>query len=114
MNGPPFHVSPLLEMPGISHGFFGRKGGVSSGEFASLNTGPGSSDKADDVAENRLRCVTALGAASSALLTAYQVHSADVIALYAPWKGDPPKVDGLVTATPGLRSEEHTSELQSH
>ncbi|MBL4620032.1 MAG: peptidoglycan editing factor PgeF [Marinicaulis sp.] len=102
MSGPPFLASPLLNAPGLSHGFFSREGGVSSGEFASLNAGPGSSDNTDDVAENRLRCATALGAAPSSLLTAYQVHSADVLAIEAPWKDDPPKVDGLVTATPGL------------
>lgn len=33
---------------------------------------------------------------------ARQVHSADVLAVSAPFPGDPPEVDALVTATPGL------------
>jgi len=33
---------------------------------------------------------------------ARQVHSADVLAVSAPFKGDPPEVDALVTVTPGL------------
>ena len=41
---PPFLVSPLLDLPGIPHGFFSRDGGVSRAPYASLNTGPGSGD----------------------------------------------------------------------
>jgi polyphenol oxidase len=31
----------------LTHGFFTRKGGASSGVFAGLNCGPGSTDQAD-------------------------------------------------------------------
>ena len=44
-----------LESPEITHGFFGRMGGVSQGIFASLNCGPGSGDTRADVIENRRR-----------------------------------------------------------
>ena len=38
---------------GVPHGFFGRRGGVSTGLFAGLNAGLGSSDDPDRVRENR-------------------------------------------------------------
>ena len=36
------------------------------------------------------------------LIVAKQVHSPDVAVVEKPWPGDPPEVDALVTATPGL------------
>ncbi len=36
------------------------------------------------------------------LVLARQVHSADVVAVMAPWDGDPPEADALVTAQGGL------------
>ena len=51
-----------LSRPGIAHGFFGRRGGVSEGIYASLNCGPGSGDDRAKVIENRRRATQALGA----------------------------------------------------
>jgi len=102
MSAPPFLTSSLLEGPGAAHGFFSRMGGVSSAPFASLNTGLGTDDHADDVAENRRRCADALGVSARHLLTCYQIHSPDVITVSAPWKSTPANADGLVTNTPGL------------
>jgi copper oxidase (laccase) domain-containing protein len=39
-----FLTSPRLEVPGVRHAFFTRKGGVSTGIYASLNLGRGSGD----------------------------------------------------------------------
>ena len=47
--------SEHLVAHGISHAFFTRNGGVSSGVYASLNGGVGSSDNPECVAENRAR-----------------------------------------------------------
>lgn len=99
---PPFLVSPLLDRPEISHGFFSRDGGVSPAPYTSLNTGPGSDDDPDNIAENRRRCAAALGLTLGRLVTCYQVHSPDVRIINSPWPGGPEKVDGLVTRTPGL------------
>ncbi len=47
--------SPLLDNArphGIRHGFFTRKGGVSEGIYSGLNTGVGSADDQQRVAEN--------------------------------------------------------------
>ncbi len=48
----------------IRHGFFTRKGGASSGIFAGLNCGPGSSDLSEVVAINRARVADAMGVAA--------------------------------------------------
>lgn len=60
-------------LDGIPHGFFGRRGGVSTGELASLNCGLGSGDDPALIAENRRRVAEAVlpGAALTGL---YQVH----------------------------------------
>jgi polyphenol oxidase len=46
----------------------------------------------------------ALGALlpGASLVLARQVHSPQVVTVAAPWRGDPPEADALVTATPGL------------
>lgn len=99
---PPYLVSPLLDDAGVAHGFFSRAGGVSEPPYATLNTGPGSDDRPEDIAENRRRCAVALGVAPDKLMTAYQVHSPHVRVVEGPWANDPEKVDAMVTKTPGL------------
>ena len=99
---PPHLASAQLDAPNVIQGFFGREGGVSTGAYASLNTGPGSDDAPDAVAENRKRCAEALGVAPDRLVTAHQLHSAEAVFVEAPWDGPPAKVDALVTKTPGL------------
>jgi YfiH family protein len=86
-----------------AHAFFTRRGGVSQGVYSSLNGGVGSQDDPASVAENRARMARALGVAPENFLVPYQVHSADALAVSAPWPADErPRCDGLVTATPGL------------
>jgi len=92
--------SVLAALPGVRHGFFTRRGGVSEGLYASLNVGLGSADDPAAVRENRRRAAAALGA--TGLVTVHQVHSADVAAAAGPWPGDPPRADALVTTTPGV------------
>lgn len=86
----------------VSHGFYGRQGGVSTGLYASLNSGPGSDDDAANVAENRARIAGDIGApAPHHLVSLYQVHSARAVALTAPPSGRP-EADAMVTTVPGL------------
>ena len=94
-----------LRLDGISHGFFTREGGHSTGLFSSLNCGMGSGDDRAVVAANRAQVAAKLGVAPECLLSAYQVHSAEAVLVSGPWSGDPedrPRVDGLVTRTPGV------------
>lgn len=95
--------APELSLPGIRHGFFGRKGGVSQGLYASLNCGLGSNDDAANVVENRNRAAAHLGIDGAHLLTVYQIHSPDVVVVTKPWtRGDQPKADAMVTKEPGI------------
>lgn len=97
---PPLTPAPLLSgISGLSHGFFGRRGGVSGGIYESLNSGEGSGDDPRNIAENRARIGAAIGA--KWLLSCYQVHSPDVVRVTAPWD-ERPKADAMVTDRPGL------------
>jgi purine-nucleoside/S-methyl-5'-thioadenosine phosphorylase / adenosine deaminase len=91
-----------LQSPDIANGFFGRKGGVSQGIFASLNCGPGSDDARVDVIENRRRVADALGTGAR-LLTLYQIHSPNAVTVNAPWNiGEGPQADAMVTNVPNI------------
>jgi YfiH family protein len=93
----------LSELAGIHHGFFTRSGGVSHGVYATLNGGVGSNDAPENVAENRARMAVALGVAPDHLLTAYQIHSPDVVVAEQPWtQANRPRADAIVTRTPRL------------
>src|SRR5690606_13562096 len=92
-----------LDLPGIAHGFFTREGGVSEGLYASLNCGFGSGDEPDRVAENRARAMRRLELAPHSLVTCYQIHSATVVEVEAPWRREEaPRADALVTTRRGL------------
>lgn len=89
----------LAEVP---HGFLSRIGGVSTGELAGLNCGPGSGDEAVAIAENRARVVTAVSPGAR-LVMVYQVHSPDCVTVREPWADqDRPHADAMVTDVPGL------------
>jgi len=92
----------LTAQTGIAHGFFERNGGVSSGIYATLNTGLGSNDRREDVLENRRRVADAMAVPPEHLLTLYQVHSADVVHVRSPADAKAVKADAMVTTTPGL------------
>ena len=85
----------------VRHGFFTRKGGVSSGIFEGLNCGPGSSDQAEAVDQNRAKVAQAMQVPPEALHTLYQVHSATVIS-DVPEMQSRPKADAMVTDRPGV------------
>ncbi|AZB63175.1 peptidoglycan editing factor PgeF [Cereibacter sphaeroides] len=93
------------------HGFFTRKGGASSGVFAGLNCGPGSSDLAEVVTINRARVAEAMGVAADRLVTVNQVHSPDVLTVTEPL-AERPRADALVTAVPGLAIAVLTADCQ--
>ena len=96
----PLHLSKLA---GIRHAFFTRAGGVSQGVYATLNGGVGSNDAPDKVNENRARMAAALGVTPDHLLSAYQIHSPDVVVADKPWpRENRPRADAIVTRTPRL------------
>lgn len=84
----------------LRHGFFTRRGGASSGVFAGLNCGTGSSDQREVVAINRARAADAMGVGPDGLASVHQIHSADVVTVTAP--GQHGKADAMVTDMPGV------------
>jgi YfiH family protein len=97
----PILAPELSAMVGVRHAFFTREGGVSSGVYASLNGGLGSSDDASCVAENRRRMTEHLGL--DALVSLHQIHSPDAVVVEQPWARDQrPRADGMATARAGL------------
>src|SRR6266566_2731111 len=94
--------SANLSVREATHGFFGRRGGVSKGIYESLNCGPGSQDLRDDVMENRKRATAALSP-DATLVTLYQVHSVQAVTVTAPWPiPENPKADAMATDRPGI------------
>lgn len=90
----------LLE--GVSHGFFGRRGGVSQGVVAGLNVGLGAGDDDAAVQRNRALAVEAV-LPGARLATVYQIHSPDCVTVVEPWPdAGRPQADALVTDRPGL------------
>lgn len=94
-----FQDTTLFDDKQVSHAFFGRKGGVSTGIFASLNCGLGTGDDPNAVQENRWRAADSIGA--KAVLTAYQVHSADCMIITKPFE-ERPRIDSMVTDKPDI------------
>ena len=96
----PFVTAAPLD--GTRHGFFGRRGGVSSGELASLNCGLGSGDDPALIAENRRRVTDAV-LPGATLTGVYQVHgSRCVIVDDETDLAARPEADALATRTPGI------------
>jgi YfiH family protein len=95
----------------VKHGFFTRKGGASSGVFAGLNCGQGSTDQSEIVAINRGRVADAMGVQPENLLGVHQVHSATAITVDAPLT-EKPRADALVTRTPGIALSVLTADCQ--
>jgi polyphenol oxidase len=81
-----------------NHGFFTRQGGVSTGDYYSLNCGFGSGDNRDHVQQNRDIVLEHLGGRK--LITAFQTHS-DICHIVT---GNEEKLEGdsLVTNKPGI------------
>jgi YfiH family protein len=95
----------FVAAPGIAarHGFFTRRGGVSTGPYASLNCAWSGQDSRDAILENRRRAAAAVGAELPNLIGLTQVHGPDVVRVETPWRpGEGPRADAAVTATPGI------------
>jgi YfiH family protein len=90
------------ELP-APHGFFTRRGGVSSGDYASLNCSLSGQDERAAVLENRARAARAVGAEPGRLLGLSQVHGAVCVTVEHGWEiGAGPAADAMVTKCAGL------------
>ncbi|MGN1121788.1 MAG: polyphenol oxidase family protein [Eubacteriales bacterium] len=109
-NGIPYYVSPILEQADFAHMFCTRHGGVSGGDFASLNVSTARKDRAGctdsplSVGENYRRALAILSAAPAQACGAHQVHGAQVREVtlrdggrgVVPEKEPMPDADGLL------------------
>lgn len=72
----------LAEMEGIKHGFFTRNGGVSKGDYDSLNCSPNSDDTIENVMQNRQGVLDTLQLGdASTLYGLNQIHSTRVFVI---------------------------------
>lgn len=96
--------------PGVVAAVSARHGGVSTGEFASLNMSFSSGDDGDCVRENRRRFLAALDMELSQLVSCSQVHGIQVVQVTQADRGRGateketaiPACDGLMTNERGL------------
>lgn len=94
------YQSELLKPYGqVTHGFFTRHGGVSSGPFDSLNFGMSRGDTLDNVVENKRRLSTHFNVPEEHVILMHQVHGNEIHLIEAPCflEGD-----GLITSKKGF------------
>jgi YfiH family protein len=91
-------------LSGVRHGFSTRRGGVSSGRYATLNVGGKWGDDPERVAHNRRRLAAAGGFDLAQLYTAKQVHGARVALVVegtVPERVAETEADVVATSVPG-------------
>ena len=101
---------PILEDTGlVSHAFSTRLGGVSKGDFATMNFSFTRGDDRDDVLENYRRMAAALGVDRERMVLTWQTHTTNVRRVTDEDEGkgivrdrDYRDVDGLITDIPGI------------
>ena len=89
----------LLKQKKISHGFFNRNGGSSSGIYKSLNCGPGSNDNKNNIKKNLKIVKNRINKKSKKIFLIHQIHSNKFIFIDRNFKLDTRKikVDAIVT-----------------
>lgn len=92
----------LGSLDGIMHGFFGRRGGVSEGPFASLNVSLRNADETSAAWTNRTRIADHFENVPERLIVLRQVHGTEIFDARLPFDPhDPPEGDGVVSSEPG-------------
>ena len=108
--GVPFLSFPLLEETGIvTQGFSTRLGGVSEGDYSSMNVSFTRGDREEAVRENYRRLGEAIGFDCESLVCSDQTHTTNVRVMTEADRGkgfvrpkDYRDVDGMITNVPGL------------
>jgi polyphenol oxidase len=97
-------VCEPLEEAGFTNAFSTRLGGVSHLPKEALNLTTFKGDTPENVAENRRRFLTAIGAEGALIVTARQTHSTDrcVIKSVEQARGFRDECDALITRLPGV------------
>lgn len=87
---------------GVHHGFFMRKGGVSSGYYESLNIGFSTKDDPKKILENRARVAKQINLNPEQLIFLNQIHSGNVALINKKNYQDSFQADSLVTKEKNL------------
>ncbi len=89
----------LEKFKNIKHGFFNKKGGVSSGIYKSLNCGIGSNDKKNNVLKNLSIVSKKIGCSERKLVLLNQTHSSKFYFIDKNYKFNNKKIkaDALIT-----------------
>ena len=101
-----YYQFEALRACGVNHGIFTRRGGVSQGQWASLNMSCSTGDAAEAVYENRRRALEALGLQPERACTAWMVHGCQVrVVQPEDWRvsaANDVRADALVTQARGV------------
>lgn len=100
----------LEECTGLSHFVTTRHGGVSSGNYSSMNPGLYTHDLPEHIEKNRQILCEALTIAPDKLITPHQIHSDRILAIDKSWIANDDSykcetldsTDALVTEVPGI------------
>lgn len=103
-----FVHSQVLKRIGISHGWFMRFGGVSSGLFESLNGKKGAGDNIENVDKNRRRACDTLELNSQKLM--HIIHSFETNILVAKRAGEFKNFDASISSREGLVLSQTTAD----
>lgn len=103
-NGVPYLSYPLFERTGIvNHGFSTRLGGVSQGEWATMNISAARGDDPEHVRKNRERIAQAIGVSVEDFTYTNQTHTTTVAVAEEKDRGKQfTETDGIVTDVPGI------------
>ena len=109
-DGVPYLSFPILEDTGIvDHGFSTRLGGVSRGDFASLNLSFDRGDDPEAVRENFRRICASIGVKCEDMVLSQQTHTTNIRLIKEEDRGkgvvrerDYMDVDGMITDVPGI------------
>lgn len=101
----PVEVNRASVLDGVAHGFLGRRGGVSQGVVAGLDTGlrgMSSNDQGLEAVRTNRRLAAEAVLPGARLVGVYQVHGSDCVPA-GDWSDDErPQADALVTDRPGV------------
>ena len=97
-----FYSNKLTKFNNIKHCFFSKKNGYSRGVYHSLNCGPGSKDKKENVKKNLDLVSEKFGIKRKNLVLMHQTHSNKVIVINKKNKNKKIIADALVTKSEGL------------
>ena len=89
----------LIKHKKIVHGFFNRKGGKSNGIYKSLNCGPGSNDKQDNIKKNLNIVKNKMSKKSGNIFLLNQIHSDKFVYINKNFKFNKKKIkaDAIIT-----------------